>query len=62
MSQCKRRLQSKIKPFLRGYGRSKQPGHDPNDRHYDRKLQKKLKKLDPIELDKLMHGEYDERL
>lgn len=32
---------------------------DPNDRAYNRKLEERIKRMDPIELDELMHGDAD---
>jgi hypothetical protein len=40
---------------MREYGRtSRRPGLDPNDRRYDRILERAIKRLDPRELDRLM--------
>jgi len=30
---------------------------DPNDRHYDLKLEREVKRMDPRDLDALMHGD-----
>lgn len=30
---------------------------DPNDRHYDRKLEQKIKRMDPKDLDALMRDD-----
>jgi hypothetical protein len=46
---------------MRGYGRKKRPGGlDPNDRQYDRKLQATVKRMDPAELDEMLHGDVGE--
>lgn len=51
-------LRKHLPPFLREYGRtSHRPGWDPNDRHYDRKLEQEIKRMDPQELDSLMRDE-----
>lgn len=51
------KLSEDVAVFMRQYGRKKQPGgFDPNDRHYDRKLEKDIKRMDPRELDILLHG------
>ena len=51
-----------IGTFVRQYARRKQRGHantDPNDRSYDRKLEQRLKKLDPETLDQLLREDLD---
>ncbi len=60
MSKKKRAIENEIGDFLRKYGRKKYPGKDPNDRAYDRKLENKIKQMDPEELDRLMHDGEDE--
>jgi hypothetical protein len=46
---------------MRDYGRKKRPGGlDPNDRRYDRKLEATVKRLDPRDLDEMLHGDVDE--
>ncbi len=52
----KKRLEAKLGPFLRQYGRKAHPGFDPNDRGYDRDFERKVKNMDPLELDELMNG------
>ena len=42
---------------MRQYARKKEHGHDPNDRGYDRKLEREIKRMDPAELDELLRGE-----
>jgi hypothetical protein len=62
MSQRRRRLVGELGTFMRQYGRKAHPGHDPNDRGYDRGVERLVKKMDPAELDELIHGdgEFDE--
>jgi hypothetical protein len=49
-------LQAKIGRFLDEYCRPKRPGKgEPNDRHYDREFERRIKRMDPRELDALMH-------
>ena len=55
--RSKRTLAQKMGEFLRQYGRKKHAGSDPNDRSYDREIEKKLKHMDPVELDELLRGE-----
>jgi hypothetical protein len=51
------RLEGEIGAFVRQYARRKHAGHDPNDRRYDRELERTIKHMDPRELDLLMRGE-----
>ncbi len=48
--------------FLRLYGRKAQKGREPNDRPYDRVIERELRRRKPEELDRLVNGEPDERL
>jgi hypothetical protein len=57
MSQRRRRLVGELGTFMRQYGRKAHPGHDPNDRGYDRKMEHLAKHMDPEELDDLLHGD-----
>jgi hypothetical protein len=57
MSERRRRLQGELGTFMRQYGRKAQPGHDPNDRGYDREIERLVKQMDPAELDELLHGD-----
>ena len=45
--------------YLREVGRRKQKGQEPNDRVHDRRLEQKLKRLAPEEVDALFRGETD---
>lgn len=42
--------------FLQEYARKAQPGRDPNDRQYDRKLEDKIKRMKPQVLDRLLRN------
>lgn len=55
-----KRLESEIGAFVKKYQRKAHAGWDPNDRTYDRELEKKIKNLPPEELDILMRGEIDD--
>ena len=57
MSQRKQKMAAEIGAFMRQYQRKAHAGHDPNDRSYSRKLEAKLKRMRPEELDELLHGE-----
>jgi hypothetical protein len=55
-------LSKQIGAFLRLYARRAQAGVEPNDRRYDRAIERYLRKLKPEDLDVLLNGEEDERL
>jgi len=55
----KKTLSKMLGAFFRQYSRKKHAGQDPNDRGYDRKIEKNLKNMDPVELDALLRGEED---
>ncbi len=61
VSKRKQRLEGRVGTFMRQYGRKKHPGHDPNDRGYDRSVEQQVKRMDPRELGELLHGEGGER-
>ncbi len=45
--------------YLRQIGRKAQKGQEPNDRRFDRKLDEKLKRMRPEDVDALFRGEED---
>jgi hypothetical protein len=51
----KEKLRGDLLAFMRQYRRRKHRNFDPNDRHYDRELEEKLKKMKPEELDELLN-------
>lgn len=54
-------MAAQIGEFMRQYQRKAQGGmNEPNDRQYSRKLERKLKRLKPEELDELLHDEETE--
>ncbi len=53
----KERLKSNIGQFVKEYGRKAQRGVEPNDRQYDRKVEKLIKRMNPQELSKLLNEE-----
>jgi hypothetical protein len=57
MSHRKEKIAAEIGAFMRQYQRKAHAGHDPNDRSYSRKLEAKLKRMRPEDLDELLHGE-----
>jgi hypothetical protein len=42
---------------MRQYRRKAEHDHDPNDRGYDREVERRIKRMDPQELDALLRGE-----
>jgi len=50
-------LKSNIGQFVKEYGRKAQRGVEPNDRQYDRKVEKLIKRMDPQELSDLLSEE-----
>jgi hypothetical protein len=56
----KRQLGNRIATFVRQYARKAYPTHDPNDRSYDREIEKIIKKMSPVELDRLMREDEDD--
>ena len=52
----KKSLSKEVGIFLKRYARtSRRPGLDPNDRHYDHKVERILKRMKPEELDRLIN-------
>lgn len=48
-------LREKIAQFVKQYRRKRGRSIDPNDRHYDRELEERIKKMRPEDLDELMN-------
>jgi hypothetical protein len=59
MSKRSERLKSQLGKFIQQYARKACRGFDPNDRHYDRKLEQQIKRMKPEELDELLRDESD---
>jgi len=57
----KQALEKRMGTFLRQYRRRAHKGSDPNDRAYDREIERYLRKLRPEDLDVLLNGEEDVR-
>lgn len=56
MSRRKEKLRAEVSSFMQQYGRKSQTGQEPNDRHYSRKIEGKIKRMKPEELDELLNG------
>ena len=59
MRKRKSYIEKRLTRFLQGYGRKRQKGQDPNDRHYDPRIERRIRQMKPEELDRLMRGELD---
>ncbi|WP_255593950.1 hypothetical protein [Acidovorax sp. sic0104] len=51
------KLSGELARFMRLYARKSQRGVEPNDRRYDHKLEKLMKRLNPGQLSQLLHDE-----
>jgi hypothetical protein len=60
MSRRQERLEGEIGVFVKQYGRQRHAGREPNDRRYDRATEQAINQMDPIELDALMRGEFED--
>ncbi len=60
MSRRTKLSEAELAQFLRAYRRKRRPGHDPNDRAYEREVVDLLRRMDPQELDALLSGDDDE--
>jgi len=58
----RKNISNELGTFLREYGIRAQKGQEPNDRGYDRDIEKQLRRIKPEDLDRMMHGEGDNRL
>ena len=43
--------------FVRQYVRKAYPQHDPNDRSYSRDTEKRIERMKPADLDRLLHDD-----
>jgi hypothetical protein len=53
-------IRANIGTFLQQYRRKAQRGVEPNDRHYDRDLEERLKRMRPEDLSRLMSEDDDQ--
>jgi hypothetical protein len=49
-------LAAEVSGFSREYARKAQRHREPNDRQYDRKLEDRIKRMDPVDLSELLYG------
>lgn len=57
MSKNRKQLEAEVGVFIQQYARRRHAGHDPNDRNYDRGIERRLRQMDPEELDRMINGE-----
>lgn len=58
MAYSKKKIKSEYGSFIQQYARKKgKNGYDPNDRCYSRKLEEKLKRMRPEEIQALLDEE-----
>lgn len=60
MSKRRKKLEQEVGAFIPQYGRKKRTGANANDRSYDRHVEKKIKRMDPEELSRVIHGGADD--
>ena len=56
----RKELARHVGAFLRQYQRKAQKGVEPNDRKYDREVERIIRRLKPEDLDVLLNGDADE--
>jgi hypothetical protein len=59
MSRRKKLSEADLALFVRAYQRKRQPGRDPNDRAYDRKVVDMIRRMSAEELDALLSADDD---
>jgi len=59
VEQKRARLAGELGHFVQQYGRKAQKQGDPNDRRYDKKVEKAMRVLRPDELSELLAGDGD---
>ena len=58
MAYSKKKIKAEYGKFIQQYARKKSKnGFDPNDRSYDRKLEEKLKRMKPEEIQELLDSD-----
>lgn len=58
MAYSKKKIKSEYGKFIQQYARKKSKnGYDPNDRSYSRKLEEKLKRMKPEDIQALLDGD-----
>ena len=60
MNRRENKLRTEIAIFIKQYKRKAYPRFEPNDRAYDRKIERIVKRMKPEQLDELLHGAEDD--
>jgi hypothetical protein len=50
----RKQLANRVSTFVKKYGRRAHAGYDPNDRSYDRAMERLVKRMKPEDLDRLL--------
>ena len=53
----KKKLRGRVLAFIQQNARKVEQGHDPNDRTYDRHIEKLVKRMKPEDLDRLLRDD-----
>jgi len=53
-------LGGKVAAFVQQYGRTRHGRLDPNDRGYDRRVEQRVRRMDPVELGRLLGDDDDD--
>jgi hypothetical protein len=48
---------AEVAVFVRQYGRKAQKGVEPNDRRFNEDVERRVKQMDPLELDRLLRDD-----
>lgn len=48
---------AEIAVSIKQYGRRSQKGAEPNDRKYDKEVERRVRRMDPVTLDRLMRDD-----
>jgi hypothetical protein len=59
VAERRARKSARLRTFVDQYGRKSQKGVEPNDRRYDRRVEATVKRMSPIELDRLLREDED---
>jgi hypothetical protein len=59
LDQRRARKSADLADFVRKYARKAQRGVEPNDRKYDVEVERAIKSIPPIELDRLLREDED---
>ena len=58
--QRRGKMIGRLRVFVQQYARKAYPNWDPNDRRYDRDIEKVVKRMSPEELDRLLRDDEED--